>query len=421
MRRILHNQTLVFFVLLSLFPTGRLILLGREASQNMMGYVVSLIPELLFLSLLTWLYIKNKGLVWTSLSKLDYVLLSFVAFNVILGFVIANNPKVSLYAIRMSYFPMLAFLIPRLQLISLDDFSEKLKSAFFWFFIIASLGLILYFFLPDLQYHFLSLANDEIQQYFIIRMTSIFWTPVVFGTLVTITIIYYIKRYYEEKNKWFLVLLFVLFVCIFMSVSRGAMIVLLIGMLLLTALYKQWKSFLLILALKVVSFISVAYYVSNPKDFLLWIMSSSAETIQMEEGVTRVELWKKAFHTAIEHPLGLGLGKAGHVAERFFAKTEKNVSIYSTDGWFLKLMNESGFIGLAIYLLFGVLLAFVFILTFKKEKQHAEMIFIFTVIVVVNIQNIVSNVLDFYLISYLYWLLLGYFVLRLNLLSREKA
>ena len=84
-------------------------------------------------------------------------------------------------------------------------------------------------------------------------------------------------------------------------------------------------------------------------DVFFFIASSTAETIMIKKGLSRVDLWLGAFNDFINNPMGYGLGKAGHVAVRFFGKLSNEAATYSTDGWYLKLANETGIWGLFSY------------------------------------------------------------------------
>ena len=123
--------------------------------------------------------------------------------------------------------------------------------------------------------------------------------------------------------------------------------------------------------------------------------------------------------------LGDGLGKSGHVAARFSdplqgqnAAVSSKVSIASTDGWYLKLANETGIWGLFSYFILSGTL-FIVSIKYMIKNSFGLYSFLFTLFVIVNIENITSNVLDFYLFSYLYWFLLGVMIFYLKLKNQE--
>jgi O-antigen ligase len=103
----------------------------------------------------------------------------------------------------------------------------------------------------------------------------------------------------------------------------------------------------------------------------------------------------------------MGIGKAGHVAARFLNENTSNASVYSTDGWFLKTLIETGIWGLLSYLIFACTFFILLIKNIVRDRKNRILVFLLTVFIAINLQNMVSNVLDFYLFSYLYWGLIG--------------
>lgn len=403
-----------FFVFGTFFPTIRLLLLGSQGSTNAFQFLFSALPELFFLVFLTLgfrLILKN-GI--PKFSGLDYALLIYVCYNLIVGFYLANDLKLSIYATRMTYFPMgMYFVFSWINQEQLD--LELLVARIFRFFTwIAGIGIVLYFVFPNIQNYFLKLNSPLIAEYFIIRMTSVFWTPVVFGVFVSSSILYAFYAYLKTHQTKFLAHLTILFICLFMSVSRGSMIVETIGILLLAAFAKNWKKLVHVLVLKIVVFLAVSFYISNPVEFFDWILTSTSETAGLKSGVTRVELWMQSFETVKSHPFGLGLGKAGHVATRFLSDSNlENVSIASTDGWFLKLMLETGFLGVLLYILVALYLS-ILVIKFMLNNSFGFMSFAWVLFIIVNIQNLVSNVLDFQLFTFLFWMIVGIMSLKLK-------
>jgi hypothetical protein len=413
-----ENHLYLFFIFTAFFPSFRILLIGSKAASNIYELFISILPDLLFLISVLFFAFQFPKIKEKKFARLDYLMLAYVLYNVAVGTLIASNLMVSVYAIRLTYLPMLLYFIFSMNLFQTYSLEKFLDKLFRFFVFIAFLGIILYFVFPKVQMYFLKIANEQIQEYFIIRMTSIFWTPVVFGVFISTTILYYTFKNFQKRETINYFFLTILFVCLFLSVSRGAIIVLFLGILILTILSKNWKEFLRIFALEVLTFCVVSFYISNPIEFFYWILKSSGETASMTEGVTRVELWLKSIEIAKQHPFGLGLGKAGHVAERFFSENSESVSRASTDGWFLKLLNETGFIGLIFYLLISLLLFIQSIRYFLRNKFDLVS-FLLTILIVVNIQNLVSNVNDFFLFSNLFWILIG--ILMLKLKSEQKT
>ena len=82
----------------------------------------------------------------------------------------------------------------------------------------------------------------------------------------------------------------------------------------------------------------------------------------------------------------------------------------------MKLANETGVWGLFSYFFFTI---FIFYNSIKYIRYYGVdfFTFLFVFFIVFNIQNLVSNVLDFYLFSYLFWFFIGMMVFHFKLHS----
>ena len=415
----LNRSILAFFIFGSLFLTIRLLLIGSATSQTIFEYLLSMAPELfvLFIAIYFSVFsIKNK--IDFRLNYFDWMLLIYVASNVLIGTFLAHNIKISFYAIRMSYLPMIFYFLAAVNLSEKKEMGILLDRIFKWVAVLAIIGLVLYFGFYDTMIYMISKTSTEAKEYFIVRMTSIFWSPVVFGTFMTCSFLYFFYKSIRSDSLINYFFQIIICACVLLSVTRGAMIGLLVGLILLAFLSRNWKKFFLTMGLMTIVFIAVSYYIATPYIFANWILSSASETIGMKAGVTRVELWLKALDDFKEYPFGRGLGKAGHVAARFFGKNSTEASVASTDGWFLKLANETGLWGLFSYFIISLTL-FVSSIKYIHKNGFDFFSFLFTIFVIINIQNLVSNVLDFYLFSNLYWLMIGVMMLYIKINFKE--
>lgn len=416
----LNKGILAYFIFASLFLTIRLLWIGSEASDSAGEFLLSMLPELFVFGLSVYFFawfIQNRKT--QTFHYLDWFILIYIISNVLLGTFLAHDLKLSMYAVRMSYLPMIFYFFTSFS----DGGKPALEKLTGWIFAlmiaIAVTGLILYFGFYDAMIFMIKKTTSEVAQYFIVRMTSIFWTPVHFATFMSVTLIYFFYRSTQKISWQNLLIQAIIGACVFMSVTRGAMIVLLIGLILMTFFSRNWKALLYTLLVLAGVFLLVSLYISNPAGFVKWIMTSTSETVGLKKGVTRVDLWSDAISSFKHRPLGQGLGKAGHVAARFFDENSKEASVASTDGWFLKLANETGLWGLLTYFTLSITL-FVVSVKHLLKNGYGFYSFLFTVFIIVNIQNLVSNILDFYMFSYFYWLLIGIMVYHLKT-SRTHA
>lgn len=406
-----------FFVFGSLFITFRLLLLGSGESNNFFEYGVSILPELfVFMILLQFIrniLFENQKL---SLHRYDLFFLLFIITNVLIGLFIGMDIKLGIYGFRLTYLPMLFYFLGSLTSSTKQVINELIDIIFKWLTIIGLLGLIIYFCFPGFNYMMLKKVSYLVPEYFIIRLTSLFWSPVVFGSFSVLTFLYFYYKSLTSTTFWNYIFQSVLFVCTLMSMSRGPIITLVLGVILLSILARKWKKMVATFGLISVLFLPITVYIDSPKTVIVWVLTSTGDTIKMKKGVTRVDLATSAFGEIKANPFGRGLGKSGHVATRFSKSTHnssKDLAVTATDCWFIKLLSESGIQGLLFYLLISLYLTILSVRYLWKHKFDFFG-FLFTVFFVVNVQNLVSNVLDFYLFSYLYWFLIGVMVFYLK-------
>lgn len=407
--RFIANNIFAFFVFQSIFITIRVLLIGNSESGNVFEYAISSLPELFLVYVVSLVLISSfKEYAFKNISLLDKIVLLYVITNVILGTILAHDIKLSLYAIRMSYLPILFYFIARISFNGTKiKFEKYFKKIIEWYVVVALIGMILYFGFPELITKFVNLSTDGVEtEYHIKRMGSLLWTPVIFGTFMMLSALYYFYRLLKKEKIINYLVYAIFWCCLFLSVSRGSLISFYIGWIMLAIIFKQWKVFLK--SLLVMVLVVFLLYLNDHKiyDVLMFIADSSLDTFGMKRGLTRIELWTEAYNDFIRNPMGYGLGKAGHIAARFYGKNSHDAATFSTDGWYLKIANETGVWGLASYLTLAIAYFVQSIKVFKKSLTNFN-IFIFVVFVITVVQNLVSNVLDFYSFSFLYWLLIG--------------
>lgn len=415
----MNKGILAYFIFASLFLTFRLLCIGSEASDSAGEFLISMLPELFVFGLTVYFFLWFFKYGNRKFHYLDWFILIYIVSNVLLGTYLAYDLKLSLYAVRMSYLPMIFYFFMSFS----DAGKVELEKLTGWIFAlmigIAVAGLVLYFGFYDEMIFMIKKTAAEVAEYFIVRMTSVFWTPVHFATFMSVSMLYFFYKSTQKTSWQNLLVQAIIASCVFMSVTRGAMIVLVVGLILLTCFSKNWKALLYTLLVMTGVFLLVSFYIAGPAEFLSWILSSTSETVGLKKGVTRVDLWLDAISSFKNRPLGQGLGKAGHVAARFFDEHSKEASVASTDGWFLKLANETGLWGLVTYLGLSIT---IFVVSIKHllRTGFGFYSFLFTIFIIVNIQNLVSNILDFYMFSYFYWLLLGIMVYHLKTANKHE-
>ena len=422
----LIGATWFYIAFACLFPTVRTLTIGPDASASIGEYIFSVLPSIILGCLILFAaYILFKDKIQLKFTLTDWAVLAFFIINVVFGFLVSDDILVSIYGFRMTYFPVLAYFIFRFLPMPYINIKQLISGIIWILAAVAVIGIILYFFFYNEMVWMIEYTGGIVGIYFKTRMTSIFWTPVVFGTFMMAGFLYSFYRILKEKNTIWYILFAVFWICVLMSGSRGAIGAAVIGFLILMIVAFNFKKILIPSLLILVIFALNVLYMTDtikvenvqnkqesqkqegkPQKYIEWMVESSVETVSMKEDVSRVILWKQAILNFKEKPFGYGLGKSGHVASRFFTTESENVDVYATDGWFLKILNETGIIGLTSFLFFAAVF-FIKSIQFLIRKKDLLYLFIFALFMVVNAQNIVSNVLDFFLFAPMFWLFIG--------------
>lgn len=409
------NQFSVFLSLLVFYPTIRLLTIGSEHASGF-SVLIGLIPEILFSIVLLFFLlslIKDKD---RKMHLLDKIVIAYFLFNILIGVYLSHDLKASLYGFRLTYLPMLAYFVGSYYWNKKVDLDRLFHGFFKLLVFVALIGFIIYFFFPEVHVYFHKIMTHKpIVMAFkgFVRMTSIFWTPVVFAMIMLSAFCYWTYHYLKTGNYFAILFSLITVNAVFFSVSRGPMIASFFALVILLFLGKNRK-FKLILVSSILLELAIFYlFVPQFSQLMEWVFISSRQTVGLDGTNTRVGLWAEVINSIEHNPMGLGLGKAGHTAVQLFPPNTPGVSFASTDGWYFKLMIETGIPALIMYL--GMASMF-FVSLIRDIKKHVFdfVSVIFSILIVTGLVNVVSNALDFYLFSYLYWFLLGLFVFKLK-------
>lgn len=412
----ISNIIISFIFFVCLFPTIRLLILGSGESKNGLEYVISLLPELLILLLYSFIVLiyfygdKRKF----KLSSFDYCFLFFIFSNVFLGFILSNDLKISIYGFRATYLAMFFYFVGRYFSGYGDDtVTSLIEKIFNWFVLLSVVGIVIHFGFGAVEKKMIELTGHEQYIYFVPRETSLFWTPVLFGTIMAITLLYFCYKLFSAPDKVSYFFFLLVFVSLFLSISRGPIIGFLIGFIVLSFIYRKWKTSGLLLLIMIVASLILSMILMGNLKMPIWIFTSAADTMSMTEGVTRVNRWQVSLNDFLKRPWGYGLGKAGETAFRFFIKSKTPAAVYSTDGWFMKMACETGVYGIVSYLIICGIYFFK-CLNYIRANPATLVSFVFVLFLMVNAQNIVANTLDFHPYIGIYWLLIGFSINKIE-------
>ncbi|MBI3510840.1 MAG: O-antigen ligase family protein [Bacteroidetes bacterium] len=371
--------------------------------------VVTVFPDVLVVFLAGFLVLKfisgvrEKNI---SLTLTDNIFVLFIFLNTIYGFILAMSPVYSLMAFRITYLPMLFYFGGRIFFSGEDNRKNIIDKLMLVNLFFSGIGLIIYFLFPLLNGEIAARSGYIQSAYFIPRMGSILWTPVLFGTLASMTCLWYSWKYLTGGNFLHLIAFTIPFAGLMLSVSRGPILGLLIGFIFLSVLHRKWKFSLVIFISMIIISTAVSFYATGSMKLLQWIFSSTADTVSLVNGVSRVNRWEVTWHDFLQRPWGYGLGKAGAVAFRYLVHSTVPAARYSTDGWLLKLACETGIFGVASYLVFC---CSYFFPAFVRARRNPSSVssFAIAIFLATNAQSIVSNVYDFAPYIFIYWLIIG--------------
>ncbi len=413
------NQLSIFLSVLAFFPTIRLLTIG---SEHVTGFslLLGLVPEILF-SIIA--FFGFRSIYKDSNRKIhlfDKLVVIYFLFNVIMGVCLAQNLLASVYGFRLTYLPMIGYFVCSFYWDRQVDIEKLFHRIFKTLVLVAVIGFLIYFMFPQVQFYFNKLVtNEPVAMAFpgFVRMTSIFWTPVVFAMLMLAAFCYWTYRYFKNGSSWELIYMLITVNAVFFSVSRGPMIASSIAFVLFLILGKNLRFKLIASGVILLEVLIFYLFVPQFTELMEWVFVSSKQTVSLESTNSRVSLWTDVIHSIKYNPMGLGLGKAGHVAVQLFPPNTPGVSQASTDGWYFKLMIETGIPALILYLSMS-LVFFISMIRYQIRNGLGFVSVIFAVLIVTGLVNLVSNALDFYMFSYLYWFLIGIFVFKLK---QEKA
>lgn len=414
---IFRNIIVVFVIFICLFPTVRLLLFGSGESQNHLASLTTILPEIfvVLIYLITiYKFSFGQNLQLKKIVSFDWYFLFFIFSNILIGVILSNDLKISVYGFRATYLSMFFYFIGR----TFNGYEESesnilLERIFKWFVLFSCIGLFVHFVFSDFEMRMIQLTGHEQTKYFVARMTSLLWTPVLFGTLMAVSSLYFCFKILTTNKKSYYLFLCIVWVCLFLTVSRGPIIGFLIGFIALSVIFKKWKTSMIIFLYMVCSVAILSLILTGSLEMLGWIFTSTADTMAMTDDVSRVKRWLISFEDFKKRPWGYGLGKAGETAFRFFKDTTTPAAVYSTDGWYLKIACETGIYGLLSYLLLSGIYFFKAI-KFLKLNSTTFVSFSFALFLMINAQNIVANTLDFHPFIGIYWLIIGISVNRMQ-------
>jgi hypothetical protein len=428
--QVIWMSWIILLSIFLLFPTCRILLIGHEGSSTFFEYAFSAIPEIatvLFFILV--LFLKKPNLRKFSWQLCDFLVIFYVLLTLLLGLVHPIEYKLALYDLRLSFLPVLFYFTFRLLS------HEEIKSLFifltYFLLIFATIAILLYLLFPTLYFSIHHKLNLPYHEYFIPRLFFLIWSPVVMGSLMSLGFLLTIFLI-RSSFRWISLIIFS--AAITCTVSRGAILGLLITLIFIFIFFKNYRRkifYSLIIFLVTLSVLSL--YLTSSLKLFTWPIYSTLSVATSTSQEKRASLYHDNFsylNNSLQHSsdkknnstkvkptlnellFGHGFGKGGHIAYRFLKNdSSSNIFQKSTDGYYLKILIETGLIGL---LVFFIVWSWIFFWMTKYSLKTLLPLNILSTstLLFVLLQNLVSNTMDFYFFAPLFWASLGSFKMK---------
>ena len=355
------------------------------------------------------------------LKNIKYFDLPFIIFLI---FIIAFIPISFFYPLNSTeatFYGIYTFLIPTFGYFVAKVFSiENIFKVFIKICIVHSIiGIVFYpyFFVEN---YFPRIINPILEGSAYLRMTSVsgslgFSPLMLIGFNILLVNLFNSRSQYLKSNLFYFILFFI---SLLLSLQRSAWLGAIVSILLI--LIRQ------ILRRKI-NFFKIFLFTSS-LIFIFTILIINIDLLDIPQidflferkesftgaAVERSEMWTKGFQNFINFPLGVGLGQIGLVPTFI---DSKNYYSGVTDGDYIKIISETGFVSMLFFTFLALFLSFAI---FNIIKLTNHLFALILIIVGFSIQMIGTNISELYFVNYSYWLFLGVFFHSFTLSNAKK-
>lgn len=334
------------------------------------------------------------------MNSLDLSVLSFVLCCVLsfMLFLLPGNPvsiEAYLLGFNVTIAPIALYLFARL--LPGEDKTRFIDRLVVLHFAVAVISLVLHISRPGFYTSAIASAlsaEEQLETWQVYARLQGALGSTVMGSICAISILMLIPAGFNGPKKVFFALVF--FIVALLSFQRGAMVAAFLASVALWVSTANGKS-----VVTLITFFLVA--VSVPLFFAAQI--DSAELNRLVDRV--VEAWQTLSFAdrptyqligrhLVDYPFGMGLGATTSAAD----SAGLNPGGQMVDANHMRLLADVGPLGLSIFLL-TVLLALC------RSAGRRSTLWLGGVVFILNLQALVTNLLDSYYISHLYWMALG--------------
>lgn len=306
-----------------------------------------------------------------------------------------------LFGFRGTYMPVLFYFLMRLLPYTPRESNRWIKWLVYGSLVLAVAGIMIHLTSPSGFYsRFLSSESIQaLQRRGAWRMSSLLLNPLYFGSLMAIVAQVVLARFLAGLGKWNLILFAIFSVCTIASYTRGAWVLLLAGAAVMILVWSTRRPNRLIVVLVGAFVIMLGLGVS---------LSSGREidTFQDSSGMvlsSRSPELSSALDAIRQNPVGYGLG-LGQAQRKVGASGNLDLRVY--DGWYLKVLVESGVIGFSLFLFSSLIVIVYLIARMRRTAESASLALAMASLGIQTgaaLQALVSNVWEFYMIAYVLW------------------
>lgn len=417
-RSALWALIIVFLTFGSVYPWLRTMIVGSLGVPSWLsGSWVDAV------SLLIVLYLSRETVLSKSHDKISlFFFFGVVAFGIVSAFPFERIEPV-FFGVRQTYEPMIFYFAG----VWIGQEPDRIRRIGGWYVAVAtvaaSIGICFMFAFPDYWTGlFVEDVNNSrgwgigaIARESGLRMTGAFLDPVVFGAVAAWGAAIAFSSQFQQPVKKAWPLFFAVVLCTVgaaLSLSRGAWIVVLVCWMVTLILNPR---FLFSLRLVAIVLVCSAVVMTVPRSGLIGSagddLSNTFDKTVVERNVQREGQFEGALSRFWERPFGLGLGREGHVGERYSGSV-LNVDgrEFVTDGWYLKILSEGGVFLLVCFV--GLMISTIArsILTVTRERDNSLRAYytcISAITISSTLQSIVTNIWDLYFVSNFLWVVYG--------------
>jgi hypothetical protein len=352
----------------------------------------------------------------------DKFIFLYLINGIILSLVDINT---GIWGFRITFYPVIFYMIccSFFNEIRIEKGLKIIKNTGL---IVAVIGIIMYFVIPrDLVFSFGYKYNfiNQLEGYFyyqnVLRMMSVIWNPMAFGSYMMILSILYFNDVLNSRTRkrqlLNLISYLIIVTCLVFTMSRGSWSGAFAGHLIILV-YNRKKiiKVAIVFALACVLFISMfSQYSSSLYQHLSTLGMST------DSGVTaynqRSSQWKNAIDLFKSYPLGYGVGKIGVAQQRIkdrYGEYTENIAL--TDANYFKILAETGIQGIILFLLFLFTKLIKCIRSIRSPSDNSKgrgininAVSLAAITLGISLQAIGSNVWDFTALPYIYFFLIA--------------